>query len=64
LETLKALRMKFDACFIGISNELGIEWRPVPPVRRKKFCNKCGRQLEGFFKFCPVCGESTIIEEK
>jgi hypothetical protein len=63
LETLKSLRMKFDACFIGISNELGIEWRPKPPFRRKTFCNKCGRKLEGFFKFCPSCGESTVIEE-
>jgi Txe/YoeB family toxin of Txe-Axe toxin-antitoxin module len=64
LAALKTLRMKFDACFIGISNELGIKWQPKPLVRRKTFCNKCGRKLEGLFKFCPACGESTILEEK
>jgi Txe/YoeB family toxin of Txe-Axe toxin-antitoxin module len=64
LEMLKTLRMKFEACFIGIGNELGIEWQPKSPLRRKSFCNKCGHKLEGFFKFCPFCGETTIIEEK
>jgi Txe/YoeB family toxin of Txe-Axe toxin-antitoxin module len=64
LTALKTLRMKFDACFVGISNALGIKWQPKPPVRRKTFCNKCGRKLEGLFKFCPACGESTILEEK
>jgi hypothetical protein len=45
------------------------EWEPVKVEEEKSdkatsfYCPHCGSKLEGEYKFCPVCGKKTFLEE-
>jgi hypothetical protein len=64
LDALDGIRREFNAYFKSLAREFGVDWAPPPRIKRKLFCNVCGTKLDGYFKHCPKCGESTIMEIK
>jgi rubrerythrin len=64
LEKLSGIRREFNTYFKSLAREFEVDWAPSPRIKRKRFCNICGTTLDGYFKHCPKCGESTIMAIK
>jgi hypothetical protein len=64
LDKLSGIRREFNAYFKRLAGDIGVEWTPPLRIKRKLFCNICGTKLDEYFKHCPKCGESTIMEIK